>query len=230
MGYTPPILTRKICCSCKEDKPIDQFRTKFRKATWRPNYICKSCDKIKSAEKYIKNKERILAYNRKWYAENKEARNEIAKIWREENRDRANAAIRINAKRRYRDDPQYRFKCIVRARVLEAIKTGEGCKCGGTKELIGADWVDVRNRIASLFTGEMSWDNHGKLWHIDHHIPCAAWDMTNDHHQRACFNWRNLRPIHRMDNFKKNDTLPPGWQDYMALLLEVTREPIILAP
>ncbi len=114
------------------------------------------------------------------------------------------------------------MKCILRVRVCEAIKTGEGMKTGTTMQLLGADWLFVRQRLESMFSGDMSWDNHGTVWHIDHHIPCVAWDLKNAHHQRACFNWRNLRPLERMSNFKKSGFMPDGWQDFMAMLLRET--------
>lgn len=37
----------------------------------------------------------------------------------------------------------------------------------------------------------MSWDNYGKEWHIDHIIPCNAWNFSNEF-ENKCWNYRNL--------------------------------------
>lgn len=62
----------------------------------------------------------------------------------------------------------------------------------------------------------MNWDNYNhETWHIDHIIPCAAFDLTNPIHQRICFNWRNLQPLWGNENISKHDSLPEGWQDLL---------------
>lgn len=56
----------------------------------------------------------------------------------------------------------------------------------------------------------MSWENYGvRGWHVDHIIPCAFFDMLDEHHQRLCFNWVNLRPLWGRDNWTRRD----GWRE-----------------
>ena len=55
----------------------------------------------------------------------------------------------------------------------------------------------------------MSWDNYGD-WHIDHIIPCAAFDLTDIEQQKKCFNYKNLQPLWAEENLKKLDFLPDG--------------------
>lgn len=50
----------------------------------------------------------------------------------------------------------------------------------------------------------MSWSNYGK-WHIDHIIPCAAFDLSDEFEQRACFHYSNLQPLWAYDNIGKSD-------------------------
>lgn len=66
---------------------------------------------------------------------------------------------------------------------------------------------------------DMNWDNYGVFgWHLDHIIPCAKFDLTNEDHVAVCFNWRNIRPLWGVDNY--------GRQDNVSLLdaLEIPRE------
>ena len=48
----------------------------------------------------------------------------------------------------------------------------------------------------------MSWDNQGE-WHIDHIIPCASFDLTNEEEQEKCFHYTNLQPLWAIDNMVK---------------------------
>jgi hypothetical protein len=38
------------------------------------------------------------------------------------------------------------------------------------------------------------WKNHGKIWHIDHVIPCAYFDLSKDNEQKKCYHFKNLMP------------------------------------
>jgi hypothetical protein len=51
----------------------------------------------------------------------------------------------------------------------------------------------------------MNWSNYGKLWHIDHIIPCASWDFKNSFDVYCCWNYRNLQPLHIYENKSKKN-------------------------
>ena len=50
----------------------------------------------------------------------------------------------------------------------------------------------------------MTWENYGTYWHIDHIIPCGAFDLTKKTAQKKCFHYSNLQPLEAVENFKKN--------------------------
>lgn len=50
----------------------------------------------------------------------------------------------------------------------------------------------------------MSWSNYGD-WHIDHIIPCAAFDLNDELEQKACFHYTNLQPMWAKENIQKSD-------------------------
>lgn len=64
----------------------------------------------------------------------------------------------------------------------------------------------MRAHIEKQFTKGMTWDNYGK-WHIDHIMPCAQFDLSNQMHADICFNWQNLRPLWAKDNIAKSDAI-----------------------
>ena len=77
-------------------------------------------------------------------------------------------------------------------------------------ELIGCSVEELKQHLESQFRDGMSWENYGTTWHIDHIIPCTAFDMTDEEQQRTCFNYKNLQPLLAEENLLKNDLLPDG--------------------
>jgi hypothetical protein len=61
--------------------------------------------------------------------------------------------------------------------------------------------------LESKFIENMSWDNYGKVWHIDHIIPCSSWDFSNEFENKHCWNYRNLQPLGSSENQSKKDKL-----------------------
>lgn len=95
-------------------------------------------------------------------------------------------------------------------------KSGIKRKCR-TETLLGCTIPHAKKHIESQFDSRMSWSNHGE-WHIDHHIPCEAFDLTKERDQRLCNNWRNLRPLWKEHNFSKNCCLPDDFKERLAEL------------
>lgn len=112
------------------------------------------------------------------------------------------------SKWRYDNNPQYRIKELLRQRMKKVIKRGQ--KKGTTLDLIGCSAAHVRAHLESQFQRGMTWDNGGtghRKWHIDHRIPCAAFDLTDPKQQRICFHWTNLRPMWSDANMKKGSKI-----------------------
>ena len=59
--------------------------------------------------------------------------------------------------------------------------------------------------LESKFEIGMNWENYGLCWHIDHIIPCVAWDLTNHFESYCCWNYRNLMPLWSKENQSKKD-------------------------
>ena len=57
--------------------------------------------------------------------------------------------------------------------------------------------------FSSSFKTGMTRENHGKVWHIDHIIPCASFDLTDPDQQKKCFHYTNLQPLWAKENLIK---------------------------
>lgn len=113
-------------------------------------------------------------------------------------------------KRRYHADPSFRLKTIFRHRISQTLKGKR--KSNTALRLIGCDIRTAQQHIESQFVKGMNWANHGVgrgKWNIDHITPCAAFDLADPYQQRACFHYRNLRPMWSIANIRKSDTITP---------------------
>ncbi|MBW8384249.1 MAG: hypothetical protein K0M69_17230 [Youngiibacter sp.] len=87
----------------------------------------------------------------------------------------------------------------------KAIK-GES-KSDATLDLIGCTPEHLRGHIESQFEDGMTWETYGR-WHVDHIIPCSAFDLSNPVELKRCFNYKNLRPLWAEQNLRKSNKIP----------------------
>lgn len=137
------------------------------------------------AEYRIKNKEKILASQKKWGAENLDK-------------------VRATKKRHAENSVQCQISKTLRVRIRGVLRRANGKKAYKTMHLIGCNIEFLIKRLETMFEPGMSWDNHGRNgWHIDHIVPCASFDLTDESQQLKCFHYSNLQPLWAFDNLSK---------------------------
>ena len=77
-----------------------------------------------------------------------------------------------------------------------------------SEEFIGCTWNQAHQHIEKQFKSGMTWDNHGKVWHVDHIIPVSFFDLSDQTEQKLCFHYGNLQPLFASDNIFKSDNIP----------------------
>jgi hypothetical protein len=60
---------------------------------------------------------------------------------------------------------------------------------------LGSTIEECRLYLESQFKPEMTWENHGEVWEIDHIIPCSSFDLTDTEQQKQCFHYSNTQPL-----------------------------------
>ncbi len=120
-----------------------------------------------------------------------------------------NSARSTNRRNRLaRGDTAGKVRQALSGRIRDALRRKGVVKTFTTLRYIGCTTACLRNHLQSQFTEGMSWSDYGVFgWHVDHIIPCAAFDLTREDHQMVCFNYRNLRPLWHHDNNKKGDAV-----------------------
>ena len=113
---------------------------------------------------------------------------------------------RANFKRRMAEEPEFCLVKKCRRRVRDALM-GKS-KCASTVKLLGETPENVVHTLTRLLPITAPGATTLAECHIDHIIPCVAYDLTNPEDQMRCFNWRNLQPLLPRDNMVKSAKLP----------------------
>lgn len=125
-----------------------------------------------------------------------------------ENKEKMKRTAREYVMSRYRTDSEYNLRVRLRSRaqkIKKALK-GQGRVRQATLEYLGCSISELHLWVQSNF---MAWDNL-KQWHIDHVVPVAAFDLTDEKQVRFCYHWTNLQPLWRRDNIQKSDSVDIG--------------------
>lgn len=173
------------CCRlCDQILPLTSF-VKSAKIHTGYSYYCKSCYKERH---YLPKKDSIKVLRKRWRDNNVDKVKEIAK--------------------RQKAKPHNRIKSSMRRRIKKYLQatnskdTWRSVTSCTPKELV--------THLETQFTPDMSWDNYGSYWHIDHIIPCAAFDPSRPNHLKWCWHYKNLRPLEGGENVDKRDMLSTG--------------------
>tara|TARA_Y100000361_G_scaffold38206_1_gene32686 strand:- start:3848 stop:4615 length:768 start_codon:yes stop_codon:yes gene_type:complete len=217
MSDTNPINVKR-CILCLIDKDENNFRLKGK---YRQTF-CIECANNKRREKYKTNaeyREKCIKAATSFKKEKKairdkeeEAKQELIGI----DNIKCRYCFEIKHKDRFRwnrkkcrdcerDEPKEKFKRYVRTRIyncLKFLKVKSHIEYLGTSTNNYLDWITTYNSDYNL-------DNYGPVWHIDHVIPIAQFDLSNENEQMLAFNWRNTMPLSANDNLKKNKKIDP---------------------
>ena len=176
----------------------------------RKNYI-KNFNKISKQykEKYLKNKEKILEYQKEYYSLNKEYIKNRVKKYRLNNKIKVREMRRKWKLKNWRENEEFRLKENLRHRIYMALK-GK-VKSKRTIDLLGTSIDNLWIHLEKSFKLGMTKNNYGKIWQVDHKIPCAAFDLTKPEEQVKCFHFTNLQALFVKENLSKGAKLE--WQN-----------------
>ena len=170
------------CSTCGESKPSAEFNNNQTKATGKSD-ACRPCHRQKASD---------------YYYANKEKRAQKMKEWREKNRDH----IKQFCRERRRANEPYAIGERLRIRLWQAIR-GKVKKPVSAVRDLGCELDYFKLYIAAMFKEGMTWDNYGKVWHLDHRRPLALVDWTSVEQARAAVHYTNLQPLFVHENLSK---------------------------
>lgn len=206
----------KVCSvrsgrGCGKEKLLSEFQFIKKKNIY--TGLCRECLNADKKQWRWDNPERAQNNAKRDRNVHKEARAKYNKKYRAEHADESREYQRDYAKKRRKEDINYRIAGNLRSRIKYALNNNQ--KVGSAVDDLGFSISELTARLASLFyiritTREvMTLENHGEHgWHIDHIIPLVFFDLEDRNHFLVGCNYLNLQPLWEEDNKTKHHTLP----------------------
>jgi hypothetical protein len=123
------------------------------------------------------------------------------KLYKENNREKLNAWLRQYRTKKFINDPIFKLTHNLRGRLAQAVKNG--WKSGSAIRDLGCSIEFLKQYIESKFYANMTWDNWGEVWELDHIKPLFRFDLTDREQFLIACNYKNLQPLTIEDHRKK---------------------------
>lgn len=186
----------KHCCGCQSWLELSNFGKNH--CNW--DGLQRNCAECRSLT-YTQDRQRILQKQKEYAIKNKGQIQKYKKLYFQRNKTRINDYM--NARRK--NNVEIRLTVNLRNRIVKALR--DNTKGEATIKLLGCTSIELKNYLESKFDVNMSWNNYGSYWHVDHIIPCARFDLSKVSQQRKCFHYSNLRPLEALENLSKGAKL-----------------------
>jgi len=193
-----------ICIDCRREYS-DKYRAKLKKVrpweTWKEGHrVCLNCENELPFSEFHKAKNGLFGLKGRCISCEQKRNTEY--------RQRTKWDATYKQSRRSQD-PQFKLRESLRGRLLDALKRhtsgGKVNKKHSALILLECSLDFFMSHISSKFYGDMTWENYGSYWEIDHIIPCDSFDLTDVEQQRQCFHYTNLQPLTVHDNRSKGN-------------------------
>jgi hypothetical protein len=199
---------RNTCKEClkSERESKREHMTEYNKKYWQKT---KNIQKEKNKTWRENNKEKVKENMKKWLENNKEYKKQKDKEYRAEHYEQYKENLKKWKKAKYKAMKEengeeffkHKMKTNISIRIREILGQNKSEKC---VKYVGCSIDELKAHIETTFTEGMTWENYGK-WHIDHIIPCTAFDHSSEDQIKACWNFRNLQALWAKDNIQKSD-------------------------
>lgn len=204
----------KSCIKCKNVFEVNSINFSQRKQS-KDGFesMCKNCKKEYDKQYTLANKEIRYAKCRGWNKLNKEKLVETTQNWIQNNQER-HKEIKKNSFKKFMSNPEnknkrreYDRKYVKQKRqnnIEYKIKDSIGSmisyhlkekKSESTIEYLGCSIKEYIVYLENMFLQNMSWENYGVIWEIDHKIPLSSFNLTQEENIYKAFKYQNTQPL-----------------------------------
>jgi hypothetical protein len=211
-----------LTSSCRECLYIEnaKYRTlhredaNLRSKLWREQNPEKR--KIMLHNNYIKNQEKRKSQSRQWRKDHSEQHKLNVTKWRAAHPEETKKYSKI-AGARLRSTPKGKLKGSITASISHSLI--EKKRGRHWEDLVGYTYEQLKIHLEKQFTPEMTWENYGTYWHIDHKVPLAVhnYEKASDIDFKRAWSLKNLRPLRAFDNLSKGAKLQEPFQPALAI-------------
>jgi len=127
------------------------------------------------------------------------------KAWAKTENGKRNSKIQgKKTAQRLRDDPAKRLAWNIRVRMYSTLKGTLHQSATVIRNTEFPDLPSIRTHFESQLTGEMTMDNYGSVWDLEHTIALIWYDHNDPEDVKRCWSRSNLRPMLCKDNRQKS--------------------------
>jgi hypothetical protein len=144
-------------------------------------------------------KDERLEQNKVWREINREYHRASSRKWYQDNKAKRNKQVSLRLKK----DVMFRLRKNITNRLRVALQ-GK-MKPETMKQSLGCTLLELKQHLEQQFTQEMTWENYGKVWQIDHILPLANYLLTDRGTYRRLSHYTNLQPLLKLDNQIKSN-------------------------
>lgn len=156
----------------------------------------------------------IRQYHKNWRANNREKVNTTSREWQRNHADQINASrrstegrLKINKRyrERYAEDPCFKLRKLVSRAVNIVMGSKKNSK--SVFNYLSYSKEEMKIHLESQFSHDMTWENYGKFWHIDHIYPQSLllYVSMEEENFKKCWALSNLRPLEATLNIQKSN-------------------------
>ena len=132
---------------------------------------------------------------KEWHADNHGRARENTRRYYANNQAKKNGRRNEVAKLQRARDMGARMRFYWRSRLSTLIRQAGKKTFSFSRDVLLYSGEELCNYMEQLLTPEMTWDNYGKYWELDHIRPCEEFDLSEMEQARECFALMNLRPL-----------------------------------
>lgn len=188
--------------------------------------VCYACKRLQARRDYEAHAERVLETNARSRQKHPEAARKSANEWARRNPEKSAANKAAHKKRNIekvraaareyererRKDPMYRLFASASKSVWDFLQGAKARR----PFLSLVDWTpdEFRQHLEQQFTPEMTWENYGSYWQVDHIIPrsyVTLFPTITEPEDLFQLFWGldNLRPLPRRENLARGNRASP---------------------
>lgn len=199
----------KTCRKCRRDYSTNRPRCPECARKYQKAYRTKNRERLREQKKtwYQENSESIKKRTAQWYWDNWEKSQKDKRQYYLRNKDAVQEYHR-NWQKGQRKSVEFRLKRALRRRVWDMLRKGtyQGRKKAGSAiRDLGCSPTELMEHLESQFTPEMTWENYGTYWSVDHTIPLSSFDLTNREQFLKAAHYTNLQPLTIPENASKGN-------------------------
>lgn len=177
----------KECSECGEILDESYFRSYVHNGKLTIKGKCKKCENERMKNYYIRKRNKIIQQRKEFRKKNPNNQKE-------------------QIKKLFKKRPVVKIYRAIGRRIRKAIDDIENWKSilDFNEEQL-KEWLEYNFMID--WDLEMTHQNHGIVWEIDHVKPISSFDLTKKNQQKVAFSWKNTIPRLCSDNKKKSNKI-----------------------